>query len=67
VSMLVVYWARWADAHGNVGPFSQTCRAGVVGWPVAGPTPHLEGLCAALHQERRPASKGGQFALQLAG
>ena len=27
VSMLVVYWARWADAHGNVGPFSQTCIA----------------------------------------
>lgn len=23
--MLVVYWARWADAKGNVGPFSQTC------------------------------------------
>jgi hypothetical protein len=25
VPMLVVYWARWADARGNVGPFSQTC------------------------------------------
>jgi hypothetical protein len=30
--MFVVYWARWADATGNVGPFSQTCVATVEGW-----------------------------------
>ena len=26
-SMLVVYWARWASANCEVGPFSQTCIA----------------------------------------
>jgi hypothetical protein len=31
--MLVVYWARWADARGDVGPWSSTCEAGVEGWP----------------------------------
>jgi len=29
--MLVCYWARWADARGGVGPFSQTCVARVEG------------------------------------
>ena len=28
---LVVYWARWADARGGVGPFSKTCVARVEG------------------------------------
>jgi hypothetical protein len=37
VSMLVVYWARWADAQGNVGPFSQTCIARPEGgWALSG-------------------------------
>ena len=30
--MLVVYWGRWADAKGDVGPFSETCIARVEGW-----------------------------------
>ncbi len=30
-AMLVVYWARWADAKGEVGPISKTCRARVEG------------------------------------
>jgi hypothetical protein len=34
--MLVVYWARWADAKGNVGPFSKTCVARVEGWNAGG-------------------------------
>ena len=29
---LVVYWARWADATGEVGPFSETAVARVEGW-----------------------------------
>lgn len=29
--MLVVYWGRWADACGGVGPFSRTCVARVEG------------------------------------
>jgi hypothetical protein len=29
--MLVVYWGRWADARGGVGPFSQPCVARVEG------------------------------------
>jgi hypothetical protein len=28
--MRVVYWARWADATGEVGPWSKTCEASVV-------------------------------------
>jgi hypothetical protein len=41
VPMLVVYWARWADAKGEVGPFSQTCVARVEGFTQAGATPLL--------------------------
>jgi hypothetical protein len=32
VSMMVVYWARWADAKGNVGPFSATLVTRAEGW-----------------------------------
>ena len=31
VSMLVVYWGRWADAVGNVGPWSATVVSRVEG------------------------------------
>lgn len=31
VPMMVVYWGRWADTRGNVGPFSPTCVARVEG------------------------------------
>lgn len=37
-AMLIVYWARWADATGAVGKFSKTCVARMEGWsssPVA--------------------------------
>jgi hypothetical protein len=51
VPMQVVYWARWADARGNVGPFSQTCVARVEGWSTAhdvnkllGPMPEVKVL-----------------------
>lgn len=30
--MRVVYWARWADSTGNVGPFCETVVARVEGW-----------------------------------
>lgn len=30
--MLLVYWGRWADARGEVGPFSKTVRARPEGW-----------------------------------
>lgn len=39
----MVYWARWADAQGNVGPFSQTCRARVEGWASGDGVNHLLG------------------------
>ena len=32
VPMLVLYWGRWADAIGNVGPFSQTVVSRIEGW-----------------------------------
>jgi hypothetical protein len=32
VPMLAVYWGRWADAIGNVGPFSQTVVSRIEGW-----------------------------------
>lgn len=38
VPMRVVYWGRWADSAGNVGPFSSTA----VGW-IEGGTHHLMG------------------------
>jgi hypothetical protein len=45
--MLVVYWARWADAKGNTGPFSETCVARVEGWTApalpAGPAARRRG------------------------
>ncbi len=31
-AMLVVFWARWADATGEVSRFSKTCIARVEGW-----------------------------------
>ena len=34
--MMVVYWGRWADATGEVGPFSATLEAHVEGWVEAG-------------------------------
>src|SRR5687768_11336593 len=34
--MKVVYWARWANATGETGPFSKTCEGPVVGWSNAG-------------------------------
>ena len=30
--MLLVYWGRWADSRGEVGPFSKTVRARPEGW-----------------------------------
>ena len=33
--MKVVYWARWANATGETGPWSKTCAACVEGWPNA--------------------------------
>ena len=48
VPMRVVYWARWADAAGNVGPFSATA----VGWVEGGSTHNLPGA---------PAMKLGNF------
>jgi hypothetical protein len=50
VSMLVVYWARWADAKGNVGPFSATLRTRAEGWggvaadKLLGPMPEVKVL-----------------------
>ena len=41
--MRVVYWARWADSTGNVGPFCKTVVARVEGWdnmPRALPQPN---------------------------
>jgi hypothetical protein len=39
VPMRVVYWGRWADKQGNVGPFSATA----VAWIEGGSQPHLPG------------------------
>lgn len=48
VPMRVVYWARWADSTGNVGPFSATC----VGWIEGGTHRGLPGG-QNLHLGRR--------------
>jgi hypothetical protein len=39
VPMRVVYWARWADSSGDVGPFSATA----VAWIEGGSHQHLPG------------------------
>lgn len=39
--MFVVYWARWADAKGNVGRFSATLKTRVEGWGGIAATPLL--------------------------
>jgi len=50
--MLVVFWARWADARGNVGPFSATLRTRAEGWggvaatPLLGPLPEVKQLAS---------------------
>jgi hypothetical protein len=31
VPMIMLYWARWADSTGNVGPFSKTVTSAMVG------------------------------------
>ena len=34
--MMIVYWGRWADAIGNVGPWSKTITTRIEGyWPHA--------------------------------
>ena len=50
VPMRVVYWARWADSTGNVGPFSATA----VGW--------IEG---GTHHMRLAPSRGGTKLMPL--
>lgn len=47
-AMRVVYWGRWADSTGNVGPFSSTA----VGWIEGGSENYLPGSNATLN---RPA------------
>jgi len=44
VPMRVVYWGRWADSAGNVGPFSATA----VGWIGGGVHAHLPGGVGAV-------------------
>lgn len=48
VPMRVVYWARWADSLGNVGPFSETA----VGW-VEGGTHHQMGPALGQREPMR--------------
>lgn len=40
--MRVVYWGRWADSSGGVGPFSQTCPAPVENTPLGLPGAPLQ-------------------------
>jgi len=65
--MLVCYWARWADAKGGVGPFSQTCVARVEGGtPLSLVEPMWIGTAGP---EMAPANGGTRFIepKQLAG
>jgi hypothetical protein len=51
VPMRILYWGRWADAAGAVGPFSATCA----GWVEGGSHRHLPG--AVMMQMGKPAPK----------
>ena len=54
VPMLVVYWARWADAKGDVGPFSQTCVTRVEGFTAVGADKLLGAMPEVRQLERDP-------------
>jgi hypothetical protein len=63
VPMLVVYWGRWADATGNVGPWSRTVQSRVEAWTDAmlfgasfaskKPAPMLDDRPAAQRREQK--------------
>jgi hypothetical protein len=53
--MLVVYWGRWADATGAIGPWSPTAVARVEGWTWADSAPALEGAERAAEPQRLAA------------
>jgi len=65
VPMRIVYWGRWADSTGNVGPFSATA----VGWIEGGSAHYLPGgigasvpgmrkLAPMLQDAAEPAGRG---------
>lgn len=56
---LVVYWGRWADARGGVGPFSQTCVARMEGGPES------RGLLEPMYLGKRAALPGGASVKRL--
>jgi hypothetical protein len=51
---MVVYWGRWADARGGVGPFSATCVARMEG----GTAPGIAALSEPMYFGARPALPG---------
>jgi hypothetical protein len=68
VPMMIVYWGRWADSKGEVGPWSQTVAARVEGW--ASPAHEVEvstGAVAALpdglHGGKREVANDARFFL----
>ncbi len=50
-AMRVVYWARWADAKGNVGSFCATVKARVEGWDGGGRA--VAGLIEGQQRQQR--------------
>ena len=66
VPMRVVYWGRWADSLGNVGPFSATA----VGWIEGGSHAHLPGapnMVLGLHRKQVPILDVEQPAIAAQG
>jgi hypothetical protein len=68
VPMLIVYWGRWADAKGNVGPWSQTVVARVEGWSTQAhddevSTGAVGALPDVLHGGKRELANDARFFL----
>lgn len=56
VPMRIVYWARWADSTGNVGPFSATAVAWIEGGNVSRPAMRVRGPETKLIEHESEAS-----------
>jgi hypothetical protein len=62
--MMVVYWGRWADATGNVGPWSATVESRIEGWSLAMlSTIPARGKTKQIMGERTEAGRGPKYSV----
>lgn len=54
---LIVYWARWAGATGDTGPYSTTCIARVEGWAMSAALEDGRAAQRRLPDQAEPAER----------